>query len=343
MISVSNRIRYKLNVINNMNHLFPIGGNGGSRVNSMSILYPSNNKNNNSLEIPLGGIGSGISGGGIVGKGGKNIVVHHCGISIHGIIMIFFVAMVVLISGSNNIYIGILYGINEVIYPRINNMSIGILLVAINILLGGINIRDGYRYGWTMYPPISTINNIMGVIGVELICIVLLLAGISSTLTGVNILVSANMKIKCSGVLNNIYIFTLNITNILLLIVLPSLTVLLTILIGDSLGNMCVWNYRRGGDCVLYQHLFWFFGHPEVYILILPCFACVNLGMCTRVDKSLMHAVILIAIIGMVVWIHHMYTSNIIIDTRVFHNITSVLIGGPTILKLSALNRSTIK
>ena len=204
-----------------------------------------------------------------------NINIYAIIITLHGLVMIFYLIMPGLYGGFGNYFAMITLGAPEIIYPRINNVSLIILIVSF--------IVAAYSYvgdftggcGWTLYPPLSA-N-----VGVSAVLIGLLISGFSSVITSINFyisilymrLIGLELKVKA------IYAWSILITAVLLLMCLPILTAAVALILLDSLYNTAYFEPTLGGDPVLYQHLFWFFGHPEVYILILPGFGLTTLAI----------------------------------------------------------------
>lgn len=258
-------------------------------------------------------------------------------VTVHGVVMIFFAVMPFLISGKGNLVLPLLIGVDEVILPRVNNVSILILIVAGVLITLVVCSKSNVANGWTIYPPLCTQNNCTCPITLTYVVVSLLIAGTSSTLTSLNLILTV-VVYKMSGTLNNIslYMYTMNTTTGLLILVLPVLTVILILIITDLSLNSNIYNNSKGGDTLVYQHLFWFFGHPEVYILILPTLGIMSIASQLYVGNLQVMIIntISIGIIGLQVWAHHMYTSSINIDTRAYHNTTTLLIGIPTSAKI---------
>ena len=264
-------------------------------------------------------------------------------ITLHGLIMIFFLIMPVLWGGIGNLLVPLSVGAGEVAYPRLNNMSIVIFPCQFLIVI--MSVLDQHALpGWTLYPPLSTSENAINLL---FIVIGLGYSGISSTLTSINFIVTL-LCCRINGLmLHNVSIYAIQstIASILLVLVLPVLMAAVLMLLGDFSCNTCFFDAATGGDSVAFQHLFWFFGHPEVYILILPAlgvvFSCSNLLTLNHgVEQSNAHLIlslISIAILGFVVWGHHMYTSGMEQDTRQYFSAITMAIAIPTSQKLLAL------
>ena len=212
----------------------------------------------------------------------ENINSYNLYITLHGLIMIFFFIMPILYGAFANIFIPLYLGTSEVTYPRINNLSILLIPLSYCLIMLSINSEFTIGTGWTLYPPLSISNNCIGIgigIGIDLIIYGLLLSGISSTLTSLNLFNTLHIMkaIGCTLSYLLIYIWSIGITAYMLLLILPILTGALIMLFTDIHYNTMFYDPLFGGDPIFYQHLFWFFGHPEVYILILPAFGLISI------------------------------------------------------------------
>ena len=209
----------------------------------------------------------------------ENINLYNLLVTLHGLIMIFFFIMPILIGTFANIFLPLYLGTSEVTYPRIKNLSILFVPLSYVYIMLSINSEFTLGTGWTLYPPLSTSNISCICIGIDLIIYGLLLSGISSTFTSCNLLNTLHiMKVIgyiCSLLL--MYIWSIGITVYMLLLILPILTGALLMLFTDLHYNTMFFDPIFGGDPIFYQHLFWFFGHPEVYILILPGFGLISI------------------------------------------------------------------
>ena len=262
--------------------------------------------------------------------------------TLHGLFMIFYLIMPNLYGGFGNYLIPIYFGSNEVGFPRVNGFSFFIFFpISISfILLSNISeFPDGT--GWTLYPPLSISLTIP--IQINLIIKSLFMIGISSFLSSINFY-STISNMKCSSFnLGIIYLFpwTIFIILFLLLLILPILSGILGILLTDIYFNTIYLDPSFGGDPVLYQHFFWFFGHPEVYILIIPAFGILNQilsGIIGNIiiygNQSMVLAMNCISILGSFVWGHHIYTIGLEIDTRSYFTGLTIMISLPTGTKL---------
>lgn len=261
---------------------------------------------------------------------------------LHGINMIFLFIMPMLYSGYGNIMLPIYCIACEVPYPRINNIAWVILIYSSLMFYTSLLVEFLNGIGWTMYPPLS--SNIVSLSSTSTLLIVfwLLINGTSSTLWSIN-LICIPLSIMSPGVLiiHSIYMIAIITTTILLLYWLPILIGALLLLLMDSTFCCNYFLYEYGGDIILYQHLFWIFGHPEVYVLIIPIFGLIciylQLYLFSRPLMSigwLMSAINGIALIGLLVWYHHMYVISMETDTRAYFTIMSICIAVPWGIKI---------
>ena len=259
--------------------------------------------------------------------------------TLHGLVMIFYLLMPGLYGGLGNYLLPVYGGVGEVGFPRVNGLSLYLLVpVSISLLLLTSTIEYPGGTGWTLYPPLCT------TLTVPLQTSTLLLSlptnGVSSLLGSINFLSTLGCM-RCPGLgLGVIYLFpwaTLLVLGLLLL-VLPVLTGALGTLVSDLCINTVYMDPGFGGDPVLYQHLFWMFGHPEVYILILPSFGVLSQVISSTVggdrvvygDQSMVLAMGCISILGSLVWGHHIYTVGLEADTRGYFTGLTVMISLPT-------------
>nr|UOI92536.1 cytochrome c oxidase subunit I [Gangesia agraensis]UOI92542.1 cytochrome c oxidase subunit I [Gangesia agraensis] len=257
----------------------------------------------------------------------------------HGIIMIFFFLMPVLIGGFGNFLIPLLSGLSDLNLPRLNALSAWLLVPSVVFLI--ISMSLGAGIGWTFYPPLSS-SLFSASKGVDFLMFSLHLAGVSSIFSSINFICtlysvfSANLAARSSVVL-----WTYLFTSVLLLTTLPVLAAAITMLLFDRNFSSAFFDPLGGGDPVLFQHMFWFFGHPEVYVLILPGFgiishACMNMGCAPDVFGfyGLVFASFSIVCLGSVVWGHHMFTVGLDVKTAVFFSSVTMIIGVPTGIKV---------
>merc|ERR1712080_132368 len=257
---------------------------------------------------------------------------YNVSITLHGLLMIFFLVMPGLFGGFGNYFVPIFQGSPEVVYPRINNLSILILFLSYLLVFLSLISEFGGGTGWTLYPPLSTSFMSLAPSSMAFMIFGLLMSGISSCLTSLNFYVTILNLRSYSLTLKTWALFpwALLITAAMLLLVLPILSGALLMVLADLHSNTLFFDPVFGGDPVLYQHLFWFFGHPEVYILIIS-------GIAQKIifgNQSMIFAMSCISLLGSVVWGHHMYTVGLETDTRAYFTGVTILISLPTGTKI---------
>nr|BAV82730.1 cytochrome c oxidase subunit I [Brugia timori] len=267
--------------------------------------------------------------------------VYNSVLTMHGVLMIFFMVMPILIGGFGNWMLPVMLGAPEMAFPRVNALSFWFTFVALLMVYQSFFIGGGPGSSWTFYPPLSVEGQ--PEISLDVMILGLHTVGIGSLLGAINFMVTTQNMRSVAVTLDqaSMFVWTSYLTSFLLVLSVPVLAGSLLFLLFDRNFNTSFYDTKNGGNPLLYQHLFWFFGHPEVYVIILPVFGIISESVLFLTDKdrlfgqtSMTFASIWIAVLGTSVWGHHMYTAGLDIDTRTYFSAATMIIAIPSAVKI---------
>ncbi|WGS20572.1 MULTISPECIES: cytochrome c oxidase subunit I [unclassified Bradyrhizobium] len=262
-------------------------------------------------------------------------------VTAHGLLMMFFVIIPAMFGGFGNYFVPLMIGAPDMAFPRLNNLSFWLFIAGLVMLISSLLVGSGPGTGWTLYPPLASLTGQPGP-SVDMAILSIHLSGASSILASINFITTIlNMRAPGMHLFKMpLFPWAILCTAILMIISIPVLAGAITMLLVDRNFGTAFFDPTEGGDPMVFQNLFWFFGHPEVYMMILPAFGVISQVIATFSGKpifgyvGMVFALVGITLISFIVWAHHMFVTGISLEAQLFFSFASMVIAVPTGIKV---------